>query len=379
VFSRLLRPPTGSFFLFGPRGTGKSSWVKANFHDAIYFDLLESEVYLELLASPQRLDSRIPAGFKGWVVLDEVQKVPQLLDEVHRLIEKRRLKFALTGSSARKLRRKGVNLLAGRALTLTMHPLTRIELGKSFDLRHALQFGGLPTAWVEAAQARAYLKSYVGTYLREEVQQEGLTRNIAAFSRFLESASFSQGAPLNISMVARDCHVERKLAESYFDILEDLLLATRVPVFTKRAKRHVASHPKFYFFDVGVFRAVRPRGPLDAIEEVEGAAIETLVFQELRAANAYHDLGYSMHYWATRTGVEVDFVMYGERGLKAIEVKRSSRVRQEDLAALESFRSDYPMARTLLVYGGARDYTEGGVRVLSMDTFLRNLPELLAS
>jgi predicted AAA+ superfamily ATPase len=344
----------------------------------MYFDLLESDLYIELLASPQRLDARIPGGFKGWVVLDEVQKIPALLDEVHRLIEKRRLKFVLTGSSARKLRRKGVNLLAGRAITLTLHPLTRRELGGPFDLKHALRYGGLPTVWVEQQSAEHYLKSYAATYLREEVQQEGLTRNIAAFSRFLEAASFSQGAPLNMSMVARDCHVERKLAESYFEILEDLLLATRLPIFTKRAKRHILAHPKFYYFDVGVYRALRPRGPLDAAEEVEGAAIETLVFQELRAANAYSDLGYTMHYWATRTGAEVDFVMYGERGLRAFEVKRSSRVRQEDLASLELFRSDYPAAKTFIVYGGARDYHEGRVQVLSMETFLRRVSELLA-
>jgi predicted AAA+ superfamily ATPase len=379
VFPRLLEPPRDkSFFLFGPRGTGKSSWVHARMPDAFYVDLLESDLYAELLASPQRLDGHIPPDFRGWVVLDEVQRVPEILDEVHRLIEKRHLRFALTGSSARKLRRKGVNLLAGRALTLAMHPLTAQELGASFNLRHSLRYGQLPSAYVERDPG-AFLKSYVRTYLREEIQQEGLTRNLGAFSRFLEAASFSQASVLNVSGVAGDCRIDRKVAEDYFDILEDLLLAVRLPVFSRRAKRRVTTHPKFYLFDVGVFRALRPRGPLDVDAEIEGAALETLVFQELRALNDTLGLGYGLHCWRTTTKLEVDFVLYGERGLRAFEVKRTSRVRDEDLRGMRAFLADYPMAKGWLVYGGSRRYREGPIEVIPVEACLRELPRLLGA
>jgi predicted AAA+ superfamily ATPase len=222
-----------------------------------------------------------------------------------------------------------------------------------------------------------YLKSYVRTYLREEVQQEGLTRNLGAFSRFLEAASFSQASLLNISAVARDCSVERKVVEDYFTILEDLLLAVRVPAFTKRAKRRMVAHPKFSIFDVGVFRAIRPRGPLDGPEEIEGAALETLFFQEIRALNEYLNLEYAIHYWRTFTGLEVDFVLDGEKGIRAFEVKRTSRFRSGDCGSLRAFLDDYPMAKAWLVYGGSRTYHEGPITVLPFDTALRRLPDLL--
>lgn len=270
MYSRLIEPPKDkSFFLFGPRGTGKTTWVKLKFKDALYLDLLEAELFNDLLANPQRLENLIPKNFKDWIIIDEVQRIPELLNEIHRLIEKYRYRFILTGSSARKLRRKGVNLLAGRALGYHMYPLTAIELADDFDLNHSLAYGQLPCVYTEE-NPKAYLESYVKTYLEEEVQQEGFTRNLGAFSRFLEAASFSQGGILNISSVARDCSVERKVVENYFTILEDLLIAYRVPIFAKRAKRRLVSHPKFYFFDVGLYRTLRPVGPLDMPEEVGG-------------------------------------------------------------------------------------------------------------
>jgi len=377
MYSRSLQPPEEkSFFLFGPRGTGKTVWVRERFAESVYLDLLDSELYTEFLASPARLDRRIPPDYRGWVVLDEIQKVPAILDEVHRLIERRRLRFALTGSSARRLGRKGVNLLAGRALTLRMHPLTSRELGSDFRLRHSLRYGQLPAVYTEK-DPKGFLQSYVKTYLREEVLQEGLTRNLGAFSRFLEAASFSQASVLNVSAVARDCHVERKVVEDYFSILEDLLLAVRIPVFTRKARRRMAAHPKFYFFDAGVFRAIRPRGPLDSPEEIDGAAVETLLLEEIRAWNDTLDLGYSLHYWRTAAGLEVDLVLYGERGLRAFEVKRSSRLRSEDFKSLVAFRADFPMAKCTMVYGGTRAYHEGAIRVLPLEDCLRELPELL--
>ena len=373
----MLQPPgRQSFFLFGPRGTGKTAWLGQTLPDALVFDLLDAATYTTLLAAPGKLGERIPRDYRGWVVVDEVQRVPELLNEVHRLIESRRLRFALTGSSARKLRRRGVNLLAGRALTRTMHPMTALELGDDFNLTRALRFGMLPFACT-TQRPKDYLASYVVTYLREEVQQEGFARNIAGFGRFLEAASFSQGGVLNVATVARDCRIDTKVVEDYFSILEDLLIAVRVPVFTRRAKRRISTHPKFYFFDVGVFRSIRPRGPLDVAEEIEGPALETLLLEQLRALNDYRDLGYSLHYWRTAKGEEVDFVLYGERGLVAFEVKRSSRVRSEDFRALRLFQKDYPPARLYLLHLGTRRWHEGGVEVVPFAEAITTLDKLL--
>lgn len=377
MYTRILKPPQNkSFFLFGPRGTGKTTWLKAQFPRALYFDLLNAEVYNDLLARPHRLAQMIPESWKDWVVLDEVQRVPELLQEVHRLIESRRLFFVLTGSSARKLKRGEVNLLAGRALTSFMYPLTTQELGGDFSMQHALHFGHLPSTFQEQEPGR-YLESYVTTYLREEVQQEGLTRNLGAFSRFLEVASFSQAQLLNISAVARECAIHRKVAESYFSILKDLLIAAQIPVFTKKAKRRMVAHSKFFFFDVGVYRALRPHGPLDMPEAIDGAALETLVFQEVRAINHYYQHGYEVYFWRTADGQEVDLVLYGPKGILAIEVKRSARITDETLRGLRAFLKEYPMAHAYLLVGGDHEGWEGKVRVLTVETFLRQMNTLL--
>ena len=373
----MLEPPTRqSFFLFGPRGVGKTAWLKARFPEAVLFDLLDSETYTRLLASPGRLGDQVPAGYRGWVVIDEIQRLPDLLNEVHRLIEARRLRFVMTGSSARKLRRRGVNLLAGRALTRFMHPLTAGELGRDFDLKRALRYGCLPFACTDP-EPEDYLKSYVTTYLREEVQQEGFARNLAAFARFLEAASFSQGSVLNIAAVARESAVSPKVAEDYFSILEDLLIGVRLPIFTKRAKRRLVAHPKFYLFDAGVFHTVRPRGPLDAAEEMRGAALETLFLQQLRAVNDYLGLGYALHYWRTATGDKVDFVLYGPRGLVAFEVKMTPRARPDDLRGLRRLREDYPQAKAFFVYTGSRRWHEGGVEIVPAVDAIRSLADLI--
>ncbi len=377
MYSRLLKPPQNkSFFLFGPRGTGKTTWVKSTFPNAVYIDLLEAEIFNDLLANPQRLENFIPKDFKNWIIIDEIQKIPELLDEVHRLIEKYKYKFILTGSSARKLRKKGVNLLGGRALTYSLHSLTSEELKDDFDLAYSLKYGCLPCVYTEE-DPKAYLESYVKTYLEEEVRQEGLTRNLGTFSRFLEMASFSQGSVLNISSVARDCSIERKVVENYFSILEDLLIAYRIPVFTRKAKRRLVAHPKFYFFDVGVYRTLRPRGPLDMPEQIAGIAFETLFFQELLAINDALRKGYKIFYWRTSNNLEVDFILYGNKGIKAFEVKLIERVSKSMLSGLKAFLKDYPMAKAYFIYGGKRYMREGEIEILPVKETFKKLSLIL--
>jgi predicted AAA+ superfamily ATPase len=378
VFTRQIQLPRDkSFFLLGPRGTGKSTLLRHVFPTALYIDLLDVAVYTDLLTHPERLEARALPVAPARIVIDEIQRLPKLLDEVHRLIERRRWRFALTGSSARKLRRGGVDLLAGRARTTTMHPLTAAELGDAFDLGHSVRYGQLPTVYVEK-DPKEYLASYAGTYLREEVQAEALTRNLDVFSRFLVAASFSQASVLSVATVARDLGLARKTVEGYFDLLDDLLLAVRLPVFTRRAKRPMTAHAKFFFFDAGVYRALRPRGPLDSAEEIDGPAVETLVLEELRATNDNLGLGYDLFHWHTRDHKEVDFVLYGERGLLAFEVKRSARFRDGDLAPLRLFTRDYPMARCFLFYGGREEYAVDGIRVLPLARALPILGRLLS-
>lgn len=378
-FKRLIGKPLDarrSFFLFGPRGTGKTTWLKRCLPDDLFINLLQSEFYNPLSADPGRIRTLIPPRYRDWVIIDEVQRIPALLNEVHDLIESRGLRFILTGSSARSLRRKGVNLLAGRARTYFMHPLTAVEQGAVFDLVQSLRFGHLPARFSDSDPHR-YLKDYVQTYVREEVMQEGLTRNIGHFARFLETASLSQGQPLNISGIAREAQVSRPAAENYFSILDDLLLAVRLPVFSRRAQRKLVSHQKFYLFDAGVFRAIRPAGPLDSDAEIDGPALETLVLQELRAANDYGEYGYRLHYWRTRAKLEVDFVLYGRRGLLAIEVKRSRQVHPKDTRSLREFRKDYPSAKCYIFYGGERELHFDGIAAVPIKQALINLSEIL--
>jgi uncharacterized protein len=371
--SRFLTAPKQSFFLFGPRGTGKSTWLRQAIPDALVVDLLQPDVARELSARPERFTD-IVRGAPGrqTVVLDEVQRVPELLNVVHALIEsKDRRRFVLTGSSSRKLRRGGVDLLAGRAVVRTLHPFMASELDR-FDFDAALTRGLVPLV-VASERPEDVLRAYVSLYLDEEVRLEGWTRNIGAFARFLEAISFSQGAVLNVANVARDCQVERKTVAGYIEILEDLLLAFRVPVFTRKAKRETSAHPKLFLFDAGVFRSLRPKGPLDRPEEINGAALEGLVAQHLRAWLAYRGMDAELFFWRTRSGVEVDFVVYGRAGFWAIEVKNRDRIRQEDLRGLEAFGADYPQSELVLLYRGSRRERRGRIWILPLDDFLRRL------
>ncbi len=377
MYPRIFNPlTTQSFFLFGPRGTGKSSFIKAKFGEKNYVDLLDDETYNDLLASPKHLKNYInnPTEF---CVIDEVQKNPKLLDEVHRLIEKEKLTFILTGSSARKLRRAGINLLGGRALTYYLYPLTPIELGNDFVFHKVLDYGLLPMS-VTSQNPEAFLQSYIRTYLKEEIQLEGLARNIANFSRFLQAASFSQAAILNVSKVASECSVERKTVEDYFSILRDLLLSIELPIFSKKAKRELITKSKFYFFDVGVFKAIHPKGPLDIPSEINGATLETLVLQTIVAMNDYLNWKYEIFFWHTKKHQEVDFILYGPKGFYAIEVKLSDRIRKEDYESLIIFNEDYPTAKRMIIYGGNEERTHLGILIIPVNIFLKKIEYYLS-
>lgn len=371
---RFFQDSRDSFFLFGPRGTGKSTWLIRKYENALYIDLLSPESYRLYMARPERLEDYIEGNpDKSIIVIDEIQKVPQLLDVVHRLIEKKKeLKFILTGSSSRKLKRTGVDLLAGRALLKTFHPFMAAELGTSFDFEHSLRFGLLPLV-LNSDSPSEVLKSYATLYLREEVLMEGLIRNVGNFSRFLEAISFSHGSVLNVSEVARECQVERKTVDGYIGILEDLLLSFRIMVFSKRAKRKLIAHPKFYYFDAGVFRSIRPAGPLDRPEEIEGAALEGMVAQHLRAWNAYGGDRHVIYFWRTKSGNEVDFIVYGTDVFWAIEVKNAKMLHPRDFNGLRAFKDDYPEAETYMLYRGKEKTKVKGCICIPCDEFLKHL------
>ncbi len=378
MYSRILHlNQKQSAFIFGPRGTGKTSFLKTTYRDAIYFDLLHSQTYTEFLGNPSLLESRIPSHYHDWVIIDKIQKIPSLLNEVHRLIEKRRIRFILTGSSARSLRKKGVNLLAGRALTNHMHTLLASEIGEEFDLPRALTTGLLPMAY-QSMHPQEYLSAYVDTYLKEEVLQEALTRNIQLFARFLATASFSQGNVLNYTEIAREIGTTRQTVTHFFNILEDLLIAVQLPVFSKRAKREVIAQNKFYYFDAGIYLTLRPKGPLDSPEELRGPALETLFLQHLSALNDYLHLNYEISFWRTRSQLEVDFILYGERGLFAFEIKSSARLISKDFKGLKTFKADYPMAKCYLIYQGDARYYDEDIQILPARQALFELSAILS-
>ena len=372
--TRLFQPPAGSYYLFGPRGTGKTAWTQTYYRESLRIDLLQPDTLRRFRARPERILEVVHAQPRGKaIIVDEVQRVPELLSAVHALIEeKREWVFILTGSSARKLKRAGIDLLAGRAIVRTLHPFMAAELGSTFNLDTALQFGMLPLV-LAAEHPQDVLGSYIDLYMREEVQAEGLVRNLGGFSRFLESISFSHGQVLNVSNVARECEVERKTVEGYLSVFKDLLLCFLLPVFSKRAGRATVQHPKFYLFDTGVFRSLRPLGPLDRTEETVGPALEGLVAQHLRAWAAYNRDRCELYYWRTRGGSEVDFVIYGPERFCSIEVKHAERIHRVDLRGLKAFRDDYPQARTIMLYRGNESLVIDGIFCMPCEDFLRRL------
>jgi len=383
VIPRLLRRPDRSFFLFGPRGTGKSTWLQQVLPDAFRLDLLDASLFLELSRDPHRLEALIgrrPAG--AWIVLDEVQKVPALLDEVHRLMELHRWRFALCGSSARKLRRGGANLLAGRALTLSMESFSAAELGAAFDPDRAVEWGLLPFVHNEPEAAADILSAYVSTYLKEELQAEGLIRNVPPFVRFLAVAGQFNGQIVNAQNIAREASVARSTVDTYFAILTDTLLGHRLPSWRPGLKVREVAQPKFYWFDPGVARGAAGllREPIDRLWQ--GYALETLIYHELRVYNEISRKHRSINYYRTPAGVEIDFIVETAKRrpgspprLVAIEVKRAERwdrAWEKPMLSLADF-TGIKIDRMIGVYCGSRACQYGTIQVLPVAEFVKAL------
>ena len=375
MLARLLQKPDGSCFLFGPRGTGKSTWITQHFRDARTYDLLATTEALRLSREPQALFHELDGlSPRTWVVIDEVQKVPELLDEVHRLIETRQLRFVLSGSSARKLRRGGSNLLAGRAVVEQMFPLVSAERSFQMDVGAALVYGTMPLA-VTGGDPAAYLAAYAETYLQEEIRAEALTRSIGAFGRFLEIASRQNAQVTNIASIARDAAVSRSTVQSYFEILVDTLIGRWLrPWKLKRATKQV-SHSKFYLFDCGVARALSGRLPYAPTMEELGPLLETLVHTELQAYVSYTKLRYPLFFWRNYEGIEVDFMCETSRGFVALETKASTRWEGRYNRGLNRIREEIGanLVTCYGVYQGERPARWGDVIVLPVIDFLRRL------
>ena len=381
MYNRIISLPLAgphSIFLVGPRGTGKTTWIKEQLPDCLYIDLEGFGIYGPLLAQPSRLETLIPPDFKGWVVIDEVQRVPLLLDEVERLIAERNIRFLLTASSTQSLRKQGINTLLGKVLTYHMHPLTIQEIDRSFHTQLVLKHGLLPEA-VSNPDPASYLASYIQQGSYEEVLQQGLTRNISGFTRFLERASFSQGSVLNVSELARELSLNRLMVSRYFDLLEDLLLAVRLTPFSYNAKRKIIAHNKFYFFDTGVYNALRYMGSDSHEGEMASAALQTLFLQSARAINDYYSLGYTFHFWQTFAGTEVPFVLHGPRGIHAFSLTGSPIETTKLTKPLRAFSKDYPEARTYLLYAGKERHILDMHTTLSFIDALKELPLLLGT
>lgn len=373
-FFRKFTPPKESYFLFGPRGTGKSTWLKHNYKDAIRIDLLLGDQERKYSSYPEKIRDLVDAmPLHSVLILDEIQRVPRLLPEIHALIEeKREIQFIMTGSSARKLRRSVSDLLGGRALMRHMNPFLAAELKEEFNLQRALKIGLIPLIW-QSLDAEERIRNYIHLYLKEEVQAEGLVRQIGDFARFLEIASFSYGSIWTTTDISRECAVKRATVDNYLQILEDLFLAFTLPVFSRRAKRRLIAHHKFYFFDVGVYRALRPQGILDNTYEIEGIALEGLVAQHLRSWTLAQSEPHSLSFWRTHTQLEVDFVVYGPKGFWAIEVKRSSHLGPDDVRGLSAFKEDYPEAECMILTLGKQRENYRGFAVVPIEEFLLNL------
>lgn len=376
MFKRLLKLPAANretFFLWGPRQTGKTTLLRDSYPNALWIDLLKADEYRRYVTEPELLRGELEAApTLRHVVIDEVQKIPALLDEVHWLIENRAVSFALCGSSARKVRRGHANLLGGRAVRYELFGLTSAELGSEADLARLVNHGYLPRIY-QAERPQRLLQAYVSDYLKEEIAAESVVRNLPAFSRFLNVAALSDAEIVNHSTVARECGVSSHTAQSYFEILVDTLLGRWLPAYTKRPKRRIIQAPKFYFADVGVVNALGRRHQLEPGGALFGKAFENWVHHELVAYNSYRERDATLSYWRLTTGAEVDFVVNDAEA--AVEAKATRKVTSDDLKGLRNLREDHPRVATAWVTSlepKARR-TDDGIWVLPAMEFARRL------
>jgi len=364
-------PPPGkeTFFLWGPRQTGKSTLLRSEYPDAVWIDLLKAEEYRRYLNNPEYLRQELPKrGDMPFVVIDEVQKIPALLDEVHWLHENQNIHFALCGSSARKVKRGHANLLGGRALRYEMFGFVSAELYPDFDLTRLLNHGYLPRIYL-SDQPRRLLNAYVGNYLKEEIAAEGLVRNLPVFSNFLNLASLSDTEPVNFSTIARDCGVSSQTVKEHFQILEDTMLGRWLPSFRKRPKRRVAAGAKFYFSDVGIVNFLAKRGDIQQGSELFGKAFENWCFHELNAYNMYNEAFADFFYWRLAGGTEVDFIINDME--IAIEAKASAKISAQHLKGLRSLIVDHPnVGRRIIICNETKlRITEDNIEIVPAEVF----------
>jgi predicted AAA+ superfamily ATPase len=356
--------------MWGARQTGKSTLLKQLYPGALWFDLLMSDVYRRLVNQPELLRQLVLANGKdGVVVIDEIQRIPELLNEVHWLMSNTKVQFVMSGSSARKILRSGANLLGGRALRYELLPLVSPEV-TDFDLLRALNHGLLPRHYT-VENPNKLIASYIGNYLRDEIVNEARLRNVQVFSQFLEAAAFSNGEMVNYSNIAADCGVSAPTVKEYFQILNDTLLGRFVPSYQKKPKRRVIAAPKFYFFDVGVANHLLKRGKIVPGTEHFGSAFEHFIYQELYAHSSYSGLDYRISYWRTASQIEIDFVL-GDNEV-AIEVKGSSNVSERHLKGLKSFMEEYTVKHAILVCNESMPRKYGNIWILPWNIFLQNL------
>ncbi|GMQ80024.1 MAG: ATP-binding protein [Thermodesulfobacteriota bacterium] len=371
TLQRILKAPKQSFFLLGPRGSGKSTWLRATFPDAYVFDLLSEEVYQRLLANPGLFANEVRAvSTDRWIVVDEVQRLPNLLNEVHRFIEEKRLRFVLCGSSARKLKRADVNLLAGRALHRSMHSFVPEELGVQFAAEEALRYGLLPIVWDSTAKEET-LAAYARLYLKEEIQSEALVRNLPGFARFLPLAAIAHGQTINVTNIAREAGVARTTVAGYLDILEDTLLCFRLPAYEAKLRVRERKLPKWYWCDPGIVRAMK-RAKGELVAEEKGALFEGMVAQLLRAYKDYRGICDEMYYWAPvgQPSTEVDFLLLRGSDLIAIEAKSGSTFNEGWCKGLRAVAKLKGLQRRIIVYPrGPILRTEDGIDVFPLQHF----------
>ncbi len=374
LYQRITRLPARSFFLFGVRGVGKSSWARAALPKALRLDLLDETLFHDLLAEPSLFRELLSTVAPDeWVVIDEVQRIPSLLNEVHRLVEERGLRFALLGSSARKLKTAGTNLLAGRASRKAMYPLVPRELGADFKLDDVLRYGSIPLVWT-AEDRREALESYTQLYLREEIRAEAVVRNLPGFVRFLPVAALLHGQTLNVTGIARDAGVARTTVSGYLDVLEDTLLTWRLPAYEAKLRVRERRRPKLYWVDPGLVRAVKRQfGPVSM--EERGALFEGWILSLLRAHAEEQPVFDDIHYWApVESRTEVDFLLTRDNEYLAIEAKAASRYNTGLLKGLRAVRDLPRLVRRVLVYDGERSFrTEDDIDVWPVNRFLEAL------